>query len=97
MVSPTPVADLARSQKAVPKTSFKDGYQDFANWQGYRIWYSPETGANWAGPEFVKKWVPALGLATSSEKWVTGAKRVTFQRGVMTWQPFVGVRVYLTQ
>jgi polysaccharide biosynthesis protein PslG len=97
LVSPTPVADLARSQKATPTTTFTDGYQDFVNWQRFRIWYSPETGAHWGSAEFAKKWVPALGLATSSEKWVNGATRVTFQRGVMTWRPFVGVKVYLSQ
>lgn len=97
LISPTPVAELARSQKATPTTTFKDGYQDFANWQRFRIWYSPETGAHWGSAEFAKKWVPALGLATSSEKWVNGATRVTFQRGVMTWRPFIGVKVYLSQ
>jgi hypothetical protein len=96
-VSPTPVADLARSQKATPTTAFTNGYQDFVGSQRLRIWYSPQTGAQWANAEFANKWVPALGLATSSQRWVNGANRVDFQRGVMTWRPFIGVKVYLSQ
>lgn len=97
VASPAPVADLVRRKRILPKTSFKDGYQDFGGWQPFRAWYSPETGVQIASVAFAKKWTPDLGLATSSEKWVNGATRVTFQRGVMTWRPFVGVRVYRTQ
>lgn len=97
VASPTAVADLAGRKRILPKTSFKDGYQDFGGWQPFRVWYSPETGVHWASAEFGRKWVPELGLATSSEKWVNGATRVNFQRGVMTWRPFVGVKVYLSQ
>ena len=97
VASPTPVADLVRRKNILPKTSFKDGFQDFGGWQPFRVWYSPETGVQTASVEFAKKWTPDLGLATSSEKWVNGATRVTFQRGVMTWRPFVGVKVYRTQ
>lgn len=94
LVSPTPVADIARSRNALPTTTFKDGYQDFKGWQPFRAWYSPATGVQWASAEFARRWVPALGLATSSEKWVNGANRVNFQAGYMTWRPFVGVRTY---
>ena len=97
VVSPTPIADVARSHKATPTSVFTDGYQDFVGSQGFRIWYSPETGAQWGGAEFVKKWVPALGLATSSQRWVNGVTRMDFQHGVMTWRPFIGVKVYPSQ
>lgn len=94
LVSPTPVADLARSRNATPTTTFANGYQDFGGWQPFRVWYSPATGAHWASAEFARKWVPALGMATSSEKWVNGSTRVNFERGYMTWTPFIGVRIY---
>ena len=96
LVSPTPVADLARSRNATPKTTFVNGYQDFAGWQPFRIWYSAATGAHWASAEFARRWVPALGLATSSEKWVNGSTRVNFQRGYMTWTPWLGVRIHMS-
>lgn len=97
LVSPTLVAELARSRNATPKTTFADGHQDFGGWQPFRVWYSPATGAHWASAEFARRWVPALGLATSSEKWVNGSTRVNFQRGYMTWTPWLGVRIYLTK
>ncbi|MGW0159230.1 cellulase family glycosylhydrolase [Mycobacterium sp. NPDC003323] len=97
IASPTAVADLVRKRNMLPKTSFKDGYQDFGGWQPFRVWYSPETGLHTASMEFAKKWVPELGLATSSERWTYRGTRVDFQRGHMTWVPWVGVKVVLTQ
>lgn len=98
IASPTPVIDLARTRNGgIPTTTFKDGYQDFGGWQPFRVWYSPETGAHWASAAFAKKWVPELGLATSSERWTYGGTRVYFQRGHMTWAPWVGVKTVFTQ
>ena len=89
---------LARTRNGgIPTTTFKDGYQDFGGWQPFRVWCSPETGAHWASAAFAKKWVPELGLATSSERWTYGGTRVYFQRGHMTWAPWVGVKTVFTQ
>ncbi|CDQ45612.1 Cellulase (glycosyl hydrolase family 5) [Mycolicibacterium neoaurum] len=96
--SPTAVSDLARSRNAgMPLTTFKDGYQDFGGWQPMRVWYSPATGAQWASGEFARNWVPALGLATVSERWTYGGTRVDFQNGYMMWVPWVGVKITMAR
>ncbi|MHA3019791.1 cellulase family glycosylhydrolase [Mycobacterium sp. BMJ-28] len=95
--SPGQVGDVARARRVIPTTAFANGYQDFTGSTPVRIWYSPATGAHWGSREFVKAWVPQLGLATSDEKWTGASTRVTFENGSITWTPFVGAKVYFTQ
>ncbi len=97
VTSPGPVGDVARARRVTPTSAFANGYQDFSGSTPIRIWYSPATGAHWGSREFVKAWVPELGLATSDERWSGTSTKVTFERGSITWTPFVGTKVHLTQ
>lgn len=93
--SPLPVGELAITRGGIPKSVFANGYQDFGGSSAMRIWYSEATGAHWAGSGVAKAWVPQLGLATGNETgW--GATRTNFERGYITWTPFIGAKVIMT-
>jgi hypothetical protein len=96
IASPNPVADKARQFGVVPKTPFKDGYQDFDSPAGMRVWWSPATGAHAVGGGFVAAWTPQLGLALTDEVREGWGTRVTFEHGYITWLPWVGTTVYFT-
>ncbi|MCV7283140.1 beta-galactosidase [Mycolicibacterium flavescens] len=95
VASPRDVARVALARKGVPKTPFANGFQDFDAPNAFRVWWSPATGAHWASAAFAQAWVPQLGLATSDETYLNGLNRVDFQNGYMTWQPWIGIKVYL--
>ena len=93
LTSPNPVADKARAYGAVPKGEFANGYQDFDNQYGLRIWYSQQTCARAAGGGIANAWTPDLGLAVSDEIAGPGGSRMNFERGTITWSAFGGAQV----
>lgn len=96
IASPNPVAERARQFGVVPKTPFKDGYQDMDSPTGMRVWWSPATGAFAVGGGIVAAWTPQLGLALSDEIRQGWGVRVNFQHGYITWQPWVGAKAVFT-
>jgi hypothetical protein len=94
--SPRPVAAVALPRQGVPTTAFAGGWQDFDAATDFRVWWSEATGAHWASVGFAQVWRPELGLATTDETYVNGLNRVDFQHGYITWQPWIGFKVYVT-
>jgi polysaccharide biosynthesis protein PslG len=93
VTSPNPVADKARGYGVAPKGEFANGYQDFDNQYGLRIWYSPETCARAAGGGIANAWTPDLGLAVSDEMSSPGGAQMNFQHGTITWSAVGGAQV----
>ena len=93
IASPNPVAEKARQFGVVPKTPFKDGYQDMETPAGMRVWWSPATGAHAVGGGIVVAWTPQLGLAVTDEVRDGWNVKVTFEHGYITWQPWIGPQV----
>jgi polysaccharide biosynthesis protein PslG len=93
IASPNPVAAKGRAAGLIPTGPFANGYQDFNHYWGYRVWYSPATGAHGIGGGIAYAWRPSCGLAISDEVPEGNGVKVTFQNGFITWQPWVGATV----
>ncbi len=93
ITSPNPVADRARCYGNIPIGPFANGYQDFNNAAGLRIWYSPATGAHPVGGGIANAWTPDLGLALTDEMTALAGRYVDFQHGTISYVPVTGATV----
>jgi hypothetical protein len=93
VTSPNPVAAKAGSYTLVPTGPFANGYQDFNQSNGLRVWYSDATGAHSGDGGFARAWVPELGLATSDASGGITGTSMDFQYGKITWTPFWGASI----
>jgi hypothetical protein len=93
ITSPDPVADRARCYGNIPIGPFANGYQDFNNATGLRIWYSSATGAHPVSGGIASAWTPDLGLALTDEQTSVGGRYVDFQHGTISYVIGTGATV----
>ncbi|WP_158507159.1 cellulase family glycosylhydrolase [Subtercola sp. Z020] len=91
--SPTAVATLARLYQFVPITPFANNYQNFNKTGGFRIFYTPATGAHSVAGVILAKWTSALGVATTDEYAYAadGSRANDFVKGRIVWSATTGV------
>jgi hypothetical protein len=93
ITSPNPVAAKAGAYVLSPTSPFANGYQDFNQSSGLRVWYSEATGAHSGSGRIANAWVPALGLATGDETSALTGSYMKFQYGTVSWTSFGGATI----